>query len=355
MININRTFTVIGVMSGTSGDGLDIACSRYYKKNQKWFFEILKAETFLYPKSLKTSFKEVFNKTKSLEDIDKVLGYFISEKILQFLTKNNLKIDLIGSHGHTIFHDPKNGYTCQIGAGSVISKTVNVPVVSNFRQQDIDLGGQGAPLVPIGDRLLFSEYEACLNLGGIANISFEKNGNRIGYDICPCNILLNFLAQIDGKEFDEKGVLASRGVVNTKLMDHLNNINYYSRSYPKSLGREDVDLLFMPLVDIMNVKIEDLLCTIVEHIALQIGVSCIQNNLSNILITGGGVYNDYLLERIDYHTNAKIVVPSPSIIEYKESIIFGFLAVLRILNKKNCLASTTGASIDHCSGDLYLN
>ena len=234
MRNIKDKYVVLGLMSGTSMDGLDVSCARYYKENNTWRFDLLQAETFSYNESIKLDFLKAFNKKCSLEEIDIKFGDIISEYILLFLEKYNLHPHLISSHGHTIFHDPNNGYTFQIGSGQIISERIKIPVVSNFRQQDIDFGGQGAPLVPMGDKLLFSEYHACVNLGGIVNVSYDDNGTRFAYDIGPCNIILNYISKQKGKEYDDQGGMALKGTINTELLHQLFNISYYTLPFPKS-------------------------------------------------------------------------------------------------------------------------
>ena len=351
---INNKSLVLGLMSGTSMDGLDISCARYYYNNGSWSFELLACETFPYSADIKRELIKGFNKESSLLDLDQYFGEVLSNYVIRFLKKYNFNIDLISSHGHTIFHNPDNGYTNQIGLGSVIAKKTNIPVVSNFRQQDIDFGGQGAPLVPIGDYLLFSEYDSCLNLGGICNISFNLNEIRYAYDICPCNMVLNIICSKIGKDFDEDGNLAAMGFVNQTLLNELNQIDYYNLDIPKSLGKEYVEVYFLTIINASTLSVNDILATFVEHIAYQISFTFLKFKISNSLFTGGGSFNKYLINRVINLTDTKIIIPNNDIINFKEAIIFGFLGVLRLLNKANCLASATGASQDHSSGDIYL-
>jgi anhydro-N-acetylmuramic acid kinase len=354
MRNIKDKYIVLGLMSGTSMDGLDVSCAKYYKQNNTWCFDLLKAETFSYNESIKLDFLKAFNKKCNIEDIDIKFGDIISDYILLFLEKHHLVPDLISSHGHTIFHNPKNGYTTQVGSGKIISERIKMPVVSNFRQQDIDLGGQGAPLVPMGDKLLFSQYHACVNLGGIVNISYDDNGTRFAYDIGPCNMILNYISNKKGKAYDNNGEMALKGKVNPKLLNQLSNISYYNLSFPKSLGKEYIDSVFLPLINAHELKTVDILSTLVEHIAIQIGHVFQKHRIWNALFTGGGVFNDYLMSRINFHTPTKMIIPSNETINFKESIVFGFLGLLRYLNEDNCLSSATGASKNHSSGEIYL-
>jgi len=351
---INDKSLILGLMSGTSMDGLDISCARYYQKHNAWHYELIASETITYDSKIKSDLLNTFHKVSDLEDMDVKFASWLSNYIKDFLKKYNLQIDLISSHGHTIFHDPKNGYTKQIGLGSVIAENVGVPVVSNFRQQDIDLGGQGAPLVPIGDQLLFSEYDACINLGGIANISFDFKGKRLAYDISPCNMILNFLAKKSGKDFDEYGKIASKGQVDKILLNKLDKIIYYDLNIPKSMGKECVNQYFIPVLNKSNKNNNDILATCVEHIAIKISNALSEFNISKSLLTGGGVFNKYLVARILHHTKTQIIIPNKDLVNFKEAIVFGFLGLLKVLDKHNCLSSATGAIRDHSSGDIYM-
>ena len=351
---INDKSLVLGIMSGTSMDGLDISCSRYYKKNNNWDFDLIASKTMYFDDLWKEKFLNTFNGKNCIDDMDIQFGNFISKSIQEFINFFNLKIDLISSHGHTIFHNPSIGYTKQIGSGSVIANTLRVPVVSNFRQQDIDLGGQGAPLVPIGDKLLFSQYDACINLGGIANISFDYKEARIAFDISPCNMLLNYVSEREGVLFDRDGIMAENGKVDQTFLTKLNNINYYQLSFPKSLAKEYIDQIFLPIINNTLISNYDILCTLVEHIAIKISSLLSKYNLSNAFFTGGGALNSYLIGRIKQLSSTKIIIPEMDVINFKEAIIFGFLGVLRINNQVNCLSSSTGARMNHSSGDIHL-
>ena len=350
---INNDSLVLGLMSGTSMDGLDISCSRYYENENGWNFELIACKTFPYDNELRTCLLKAFKKEISLLEIEHIFTKLLIKNIHSFLKSFSLQVDLISSHGHTIFHDPDNGYTKQIGLGNVISKKIQVPVVCDFRQQDIDLGGQGAPLVPIGDKLLFQEYDSCLNLGGIANISFDHDGVRYAYDVCPCNIILNNLSKKTGKDFDKNGEIAKAGKVNKLLFNKLNSIDYFKVNYPKSLSKEYIDTHFDFLINTSNLSTEDLMSTFVEHFAYQISNSFSILDINNSFITGGGTFNEYLISRIKYYSQTDLIIPNADIINFKEAIVFGFLGVLKVLNKNNCLSSATGSIRDHSSGRIY--
>ena len=339
----------IGVMSGTSLDGVDLAYVQFEFDNN-WSFKILNAITFGYDSKWRNQLKNAFNYSKEeLLKIDTDYGEFLADLINQFIKKNNIKkIDFIASHGHTIHHEPDKGYTLQIGNGDIIAKNTGVKTIYDFRSQDVALGGQGAPLVPIGDELLFSDNTYCLNLGGFANISFNNGKERIAYDICAVNTVLNFYTNKIGLNYDDNGKLASTGKINQPLLNKLNALPFYTLSSPKSLGIEYVNAILLPLINDFNLEINDVLRTFIEHIAIQITNSLKADG--SLLITGGGAFNGFLIERIKHHTTTTIKIPSKIIIDFKEALIFAFLGVLRLENKVNCLKSVTGASKNHSSG-----
>ena len=262
-------------------------------------------------------------------------------------------MDAVCSHGHTILHQPQNGFTLQIGNLPEIANHCNQTVVCDFRVQDILLGGQGAPLVPIGDRILFSEYDFCLNLGGFSNVSFEQNDTRIAFDISPVNTVLNFYANKLGFDYDNKGQIASSGKLNSDLLNELNALEYYKKQFPKSLGFEFVKETVLPLIEQYNIPIEDKLNTLIEHITFQIAVA-LPNKKGKLLATGGGSYNDFLIERLKFWLpQLEIIIPDKKTIEFKEALIFALLGVLKLRNEINVLASVTGAKQNHTSGVVY--
>ncbi len=348
-----QKYHIVGVMSGTSLDGIDLAEIIFNYSEKKWNFEILAAETVTYSSFWKEELREAINYSKEmLERLDFKYTEKLSEEISKFIKKHNiLEIDAICSHGHTILHRPEKGLTYQIGNLPRISKMLGQTVVCDFRVQDVELGGQGAPLVPIGDRLLFSEYDYCLNLGGFANCSFEKNGERIAFDICPVNIVLNKYAEKLGRDFDEDGKLAASGNIDKNLIDKLNSLSFYSKTPPKSLGLEWVKENIFPLLDASEISSEDILRTFTEHIAIQLAKQFHEN--ASVLITGGGAYNSFLIERLNKIAQVETAIPFREIVEFKEALIFGLLGVLKLRDEVNCLASVTGASKDHSSGKIY--
>lgn len=351
----SKTYCVVGVMSGTSLDGIDIVCCNFHENKGLWSFEVLASEEIPYNNEWKTNLSEAFYKTNSeIQELDKVYGRFLGEKIKAFIKNNHLKPELIASHGHTIFHFPEKGYTLQIGDGAAIAVATETLTINNFRAEDVRKGGQGAPLVPVGDKLLFGKYDICLNIGGIANISYDFEGARIAYDVCPANQPLNFLAEKKGLSFDADGNNARSGKLNPELLDQLNQLGYYSQTFPKSLGREWVESEFMPFISTSDLDYDSLLRTVTEHIAVQIANATNQVHHANILTTGGGTKNKFLIERIAQLCKHDIILPSPKIIDFKEAIVFAFLGVLKFRGETNCYASVTGASEDSSSGDLYL-
>ncbi|HLT49037.1 MAG TPA: anhydro-N-acetylmuramic acid kinase [Aequorivita sp.] len=346
-------YHIIGVMSGTSLDGIDLAEIIFNFSEAKWNFEIITAETVPYSSFWKDELREAINYSEEkLERLDFKYTEKLSEEILKFIKKHNIpEIDAVCSHGHTILHQPEKGFTYQIGNLPKISKMLGQTVVCDFRVQDVELGGQGAPLVPIGDRLLFPEYDYCLNLGGFANCSFEKNGERIAFDICPVNIVLNNYAEKLGHNFDEGGKLAASGKVNEALLVKLNTLPFYNKKPPKSLGLEWVKEQIFPLLDASGISSEDILRTFTEHIAVQLAKQFREN--ASVLISGGGAYNSFLIERLNKIAQVETTIPFREIVEFKEALIFGLLGVLKLRDEVNCLASVTGAERDHASGKIF--
>ncbi|APD07270.1 anhydro-N-acetylmuramic acid kinase [Flavobacteriaceae bacterium UJ101] len=344
-----KAYYTIGLMSGTSLDGLDI-CYAKFTLQEKWSFEIIEAETIDYDRFWKEKLKNSIHiSSEDLLSLDVEFAQFLGNQTQQFIEKYQIqKLDLIASHGHTVFHQPDKGFTLQIGDGRWISKITQYPVVYDFRSQDVILGGQGAPLVPIGDELLFSEYDYCLNLGGFSNISYKEEGKRIAYDIAPVNSVLNQLALKKGLDYDIDGKLAGKGQISTDLLNKLNNLSFYSKKQPKSLGVEWVRKEINPILQNDFNSIEDQMATFVEHSAFQIGQNVQKNK--KILCTGGGALNSFLMERIYFYCGNKVEIPSKSLINYKEALIFAFLGVLRKEGKINVLKTVTGANKNHSSG-----
>lgn len=354
---MKENYNAIGLMSGTSLDGLDIVyVSFFYSVENQWSFKIKFAKTVSYPSKL----KEKLANSKQLSGLDLMLlnnqlALFFGKCVTDFIAKNNIKkssIDFIASHGHTVFHQSEQHLTTQIGSGAVLAATTNLTTISDFRSIDVALGGHGAPLVPIGDKLLFAKYDYCLNIGGIANISYKKNKQHIAFDVCPANLVLNALSTTLGKSFDEDGKLAASGKINKVLLKQLNLLAYYNQIPPKSLGSEWIENNVFPLLATFNISVEDKLCTFSEHIAIQLSKIFTGTN-KTIFATGGGVLNLFLVERIKLHTKCTIVLPNKQLIEFKEALIFAFLGVLRYRNEVNCLASVTGAKRNNVGGSIY--
>lgn len=350
----NISKNIIGVMSGTSLDGIDIV---YVKLSaiEKYSFKILNAITVPYSTAWKLALKNGFHLSgEKLTKLDADYGIYLGSTIQNFIKKNTIsKVDFIASHGHTIFHNPKEHYTLQIGNGPQITSITNIKSICNFRIQDVALGGQGAPLVPIGDELLFSNYDYCLNLGGFSNISFKENNVRLAFDICPVNIVLNHYVASLNFEYDNKGAIASTGSIVHNLLEELNALPFYTNKKPKSLGYEFIVETIFPLINKYNLNTKDILRTFVEHVAIQISKKIDSNPSKKLFVTGGGAFNTFLIERIKVYTNTKIILPEAKIINYKEALVFALLGFLNDEGKNNCLKSVTGASKDHSSGIIF--
>lgn len=350
-----ETYNVIGVMSGTSLDGIDLAHVHFSIVDGKWSFDIYETETVSYDNDWLNKLKTAIDFSEDkLKELNKDYTVLLADIIKTFIKKHQLqKLDAVCSHGHTILHQPQNGFTLQIGNLPEIANHCNQTVVCDFRVQDVFLGGQGAPLVPIGDRILFSEYDFCLNLGGFSNVSFEQNDTRIAFDISPVNTVLNFYANQLGLDYDDKGQLAASGKVNSELLNELNALEYYKKPFPKSLGFEFVKETILPLIEQYNIPIEDKLNTFTEHITFQIAVA-LPSKKGKLLATGGGAYNDFLIERIKFWLpELEIIIPDKKTIEFKEALIFALLGVLKLRNEVNVLSSVTGAKHNHTSGVIY--
>lgn len=342
-------------MSGSSLDGLDIAYCEFYYKNEGWSFEIIEAQTFNYNEEWTIKLRELPNtSSKEIEKADIEYGELTANFVNQFLSQNNYKPDLIASHGHTIFHEPAKGYTCQIGNGKIIASRTGIKTINDFRTKDVLLGGQGAPLVPIGDKLLFGDYNFCLNIGGIANISFEENGKRIAFDICGANQILNYLSLQVGKPYDKNGNIAILGKMNKELFDLLNSDPYFNQPEPKSLSNQYVANNFIEVTNKVDCPIEDKLYTTVKHIAYQTNKAIEKYEKGRLLLSGGGTHNSFLVNALRRETKHEIIVPDPITINFKEALIFAFMGVLRDQNKINCLASVTGATSDCSGGQIFL-
>jgi anhydro-N-acetylmuramic acid kinase len=356
----NKNWYVIGVMSGTSLDGVDLVYVKI-SKNIAYSFKILEKITINYSDLWKKNLQDAFNfSEEKLKELDIEYGKFLGEMIHNFMINNHItKVNFIASHGHTVFHKPKQGLTLQIGSGAEIAKECKLKVICDFRTQDVALGGQGAPLVPIGDLLFFNQYDFCLNLGGFANISFQKDEHRVAFDICAVNIVLNHYTRSIGLEFDDKGSIASEGKLHMDLLHELNNLPFFLGEIPKSLGYEFIVDTILPLMDQYDLAVEDILRTFIEHAAFQIS-EVINRNFKfssktdmSVLVTGGGAFNDFLIQRIKHLSKSKIIIPPKDIIDFKEALVFALLGVLKAEGEVNCLQSVTGATKDHSSGVVF--
>lgn len=373
---------IIGLMSGSSLDGIDLVDADFWNDG-KWHFEIVAKDNYDYDDDWKRRLSDAFYYNQNqLKDIDYQYGKFLGLVTKQFIDKYNLKPEFVASHGHTIFHRPQEHYTLQIGDGQALADACGVTVINDFRTEDVLKGGQGAPLVPIGDKLLFSDYPICLNIGGIANVSYDIDGQRIAYDICIANQALNYLASRFMPShyvktrliaslpaslhiplaFDYDGLIARSGTIDNQLLTTLNSHPFYSQQYPKSLGREFFEENIKPLLEKRD-DVADMMATFVEHIAIQIGSSTNDCNVqtriiasqypTKMLITGGGAKNKFLIERIQNNTKHEVFVPADDIIDYKEALVFAFLGLLRSRNEINVLKSVTGAESDSSSGKIF--
>lgn len=355
-----KTYKILGLMSGTSLDGLDMAHCHLWQSGTQWEFSIKETKSISYSTEMQAKLQDsIFLPAENLLSFHNSYGTWLGEQSLIFIDEHNLNVDGIASHGHTTHHRPEMGLTFQIGSGQHLANASGQKVVCDFRTNDVALGGQGAPLVPIGDTLFFGAYDFCLNLGGIANVSFDKDGQRIAYDIGLANMILNHITRKNGLDYDKGGQMARSGKVNAELLKKLNDLDFYRLPYPKSTGYEWFVEKVVPLVDSTNESMENLLCTgihhICEQIATQVKVNSSKSN-NSLLATGGGALNDFLIQTLQekLDTDTKVMVPDIKLIEFKEALVFALMGALRMEGKTNVLRSVTGAKKDSSSGVVFM-
>lgn len=347
-------------MSGTSLDALDLAYCHFWEDNGSWKYEIKNATSIDYTTDWIEKLQSAIDyNVDDLFKLDREYGIYLGKKALAFIEEEELTVDYIASHGHTIHHQPDSGFTFQIGSGQHLATESGHLTICDFRSKDLALGGQGAPLVPIGDQHFFNEHQFCLNLGGISNVSLAVEGKRIAYDIGIANMLLNYLSRKQGVAYDDGGEIARKGRADDHLLAQLNALSYYTLPYPKSTGYEWFSSEIIPLIEDSGLEIADLLNTSVHHIAEQIAIQLrlySKGNKSSVLVTGGGALNDYLIEVLQEKLGSTIelVIPSKQLISFKEALVFAFLGLLRVEGQTNVLSSVTGARSDSCSGVVYL-
>ena len=347
-------------MSGTSLDGLDLAYCHIWEEADYWKFDILNTRSITYSQEMQDKLKNsIYLPADELLILHNTYGTWLGQQAREFIGDNNLNVDAIASHGHTTHHKPEHRLTFQVGSGQHLANASGCKVVCDFRTNDVALGGQGAPLVPIGDRLFFGEYDFCLNLGGISNVSFEKDGERIAYDIGLANMILNYITRKNGLDYDKGGNLARKGTINSQMLTFLNDLEYYSLPFPKSIGYEWFVEQVVPIVDRTKDRMENLLNTGVHHICEQVALqikSNLEKSKNTVFVTGGGALNIFMLETLqDRLGNTVRIVPVENrIIEFKEALVFALMGVLRLEHKTNVLCSVTGATSDSSSGVVFL-
>lgn len=353
-------YRAIGVMSGTSMDGLDVVLCDFHSKDSHVDFNLLAASTFAFPLDLTDRLSTARRLNSfSLQELHLELGTFIGNQINLLLQEAKVSadsVDFIGSHGHTIFHQPDKRITLQIGCGQEIARLTGIKTINNFREKDIRLGGQGAPLVPVGDRDLFAQKYQCdafLNLGGFANISVLTKGNMIAFDIGPCNLVFNALAKILGHQYDPEGAIGRQGKVNNDLLEKLAKIPFFSQEHPKSLGTEWLDQSFLSILNQNSDSPQNKLRTVNQFLANLVDSETRKLKIQRILATGGGAKNEFLIRLMREKCEAEIILPEPKIIDFKEALVFAYLGMLFLQNKHNCLKEVTGACQDSVGGVCY--
>lgn len=350
----SSTKRILGLMSGTSLDGLDLCLCAFSASGGQLSYTIEAADTVAYPAELADKLRRCHQlPAEQFLLLHNEYGRYCGDLCRAFL-QGRLRPDAIASHGHTVFHQPGNMFTFQIGAGASIMAQSGIDTICDFRTSDVAFGGQGAPLVPIGDKLLFGNYDYCLNIGGFANISSALNLQSVAYDICAANFILNDLAAQLGLPFDDGGNIARSNAPDLELLNQLNKLDFYKLPAPKSLGREWAEQEVLPLLRSNGLDVSVLIATYTEHIAQQIAL-CIANDgvRAKMIVTGGGAHNSFLLERVAAHSSVQICTVTEQIINYKEALIFGLLGYLYLQGQNNCLPEITGASVPCIGGAMY--
>lgn len=358
-------YRAIGVMSGSSLDGLDIAFVEFQEQGGKWTYEINEADCYPYTTEWTEKLKNAINlPAREYQLLHTAYGQYIGQEVNRFIESHQLhyKVAVVASHGHTTFHMPASQMTAQLGDGAAIAAKTQLPVVSDLRALDVAFGGQGAPIVPIGEKMLMNDFTYFLNIGGIANISLNAE-EYVAFDVCPANRVLNMLANDAGKPFDEDGKMAASGNVHDELLNQLNKLAYYSQPYPKSLANDFGTDIVYPLIKSAGLSIPDAIRTFSEHVALQICNALSSLNIQQpvpgnkkLLVTGGGALNTFLVNRLSELLrveNIEVVVPDTKLVNYKEALIMAFIGVLRWRQEYNVLASVTGASRNSIGGALW--
>lgn len=354
-----KTYKVIGLMSGTSLDGLDIAYCHIWKSSVKWEFEIIRTHSIEYSSHMREDLKNAIHlSAENLLELNTKYGIWLGQKTKDFITNYKLEVDFVASHGHTTHHRPEKGFTYQIGSGQYLANESGHHVVCDFRNNDVALGGQGAPLVPIGDSLFFNEFEFCLNLGGISNISFEKESKRVAYDVGLANMVLNHITEKIDLAYDKGGQLASKGFSNNSLLKELNGLDYYKLPFPKSTGYEWFVEKVVPILNKYDDGIENMLHTCIHHLCEQVSIQIMANlrkSENTLFVTGGGALNDFMMNvlRDKLEPIVKVHIPPKKLIEFKEALVFALMGVLKMENEVNVLSTVTGASRDSINGVSY--
>lgn len=350
-------YNAIGLMSGSALDGLDIAFVELTEIAGKWSYELKASACIPYEEAWKEQLKNASTlSVPQFLDLHTAYGRLLGTEVVKFIEAHQLfhKVHFIASHGHTAYHNPATQTSFQLGDGASIAAVSGIKVISDLRNKDVAYGGQGAPIVPMAEQLLWKEFDLCLNLGGIANLTVNRTPVK-AFDICPCNQVLDYFAQKVGKAFDAEGNLAASGNVVEAILVQLGNLDYYQIKGPKSLANPYSQELIR-LLDKLEIK--DALATAIEHIATEIS-KCLQENKTTeakLLITGGGALNTFLIQKlVAKNPQLNIIVADEATIKFKEAIAMALLGALRWMEQDTVLASVTGAEKNSVGGALWLN
>jgi len=339
-------------MSGTSGDGLDLAVVSFPSTTNE-SYQLIEGITLPYPPhwQKRLTFQDQISGSDLLR-LNHDYGVYTANLIKEYLRQTPYPISLIALHGHTYLHQPALGITYQLGCGPEVSQICGITTVSDFRTADVSLGGQGAPLVPIGDKFLFAEYDGCLNLGGFANLSILNREPILACDLAPANLIMNHLSKREGLPFDKDGEIAAQGQIIPQLLETLRSLPYFREKPPKSLGREWLEVEFLPLFAERR-GTTDLMATAVAFLVEQVTEYCQSYGLQRVLVTGGGAFNRFLIQQLQQQRPKTFEIPGPKLIEYKEALLFAWLGMRRIQEKINVWASVTGAAVNHSAGIVH--
>lgn len=355
----------IGVMSGTSMDGVDVALCEVSESHCK----LLASLEYPFPQKLREEIIEMIDGTASLHRVGEMnhrLGLLFSEAVNALVSQEDMdvnQIKAVGSHGQTLWHNPQGEYPCsiQLGDASLIAAKTHMDVVSDFRSKDVALGGEGAPFAPVFHQFLFdylTKAVGVVNIGGIANLSVLQE-RLVGFDTGPGNVLMDlWIQKHQNLPYDKAGAWAESGQVDQPLLEEMLSDAYFSKSAPKSTGRELFNDMWLNavLLNHPDVKPQDVQATLLELTVETIANEVKKYKIEHLLVCGGGVKNSFLmrhlakvLEQIDLSSTDAYGINS----EQMEAMLFAWLAYKRMHREAVELKAVTGARHNGILGGVY--